>query len=45
VTIDDVLEQIRSRMNLEAETEHEVLEEIRGHLEEAVADARAAGED
>jgi hypothetical protein len=30
-------------MNLEAETEHELLEEIRCHLEEAVADARARG--
>lgn len=45
VTVDDVLEQIRIRMNLEAETEHEVLEELRGHLEEAMAAARAADED
>ncbi len=43
--IDEVLEQIRERLNLEAETEHEVLEEIRGHLEEAVSCARARGLD
>ena len=30
-------------MNLEAETEHEVLEEVRGHLEDATADARRRG--
>jgi hypothetical protein len=45
VTIDDVLEQIRQRMSLEAETEHEVLLEIRGHLEESMAAAQAAGAD
>jgi hypothetical protein len=43
VTIDDVLERIRAQMNLEAETEYELLEEMRSHLEEAVADARARG--
>jgi hypothetical protein len=43
VAIDDILARIRAQMNLEAETEHELLEEIRGHLEEAVADARARG--
>lgn len=32
-------------MNLEAEREHELLEEIRGHLEDAVADGRARGLD
>lgn len=42
-TIDDVLERIHAQMNLEAETEHELLAEIRVHLEEAVADARAQG--
>lgn len=45
MTIDDVLHLVQSRLGLEAETEHEVLEEIRGHLEEAVADARARGLD
>ena len=43
MTVDDVLAHVRARMNLEAETEHQVLEEIRCHLEEAVADARASG--
>jgi len=41
--IDDVLVRISQRITLEAETEHEVLEEMRGHLEDAVADARARG--
>jgi hypothetical protein len=45
VTIDDVLQQIQARLGLEAETEYEVLEEIRGHLEEAVAAARERGRD
>src|SRR5574341_2427407 len=45
MTIDDVLSQIQSGLGLEAETEHEVLEEIRGHLEEAIAAARARGLD
>jgi hypothetical protein len=43
VTIDDVLNQIQPCLGLEAEAEHEVLEEIRGHLEEAVAAAKARG--
>ncbi len=45
MTIDDVLEQMRPGLNLEAETEYEVLEEIRGHLEEAVNAARTRGLD
>ena len=45
MTIEDVLSQIQSHLGLEAETEHEVLEEIRGHLEEAVAAAKARGLD
>jgi hypothetical protein len=45
VTIDDVLGEIQARLNLEAETEYQVLEEIRGHLEEAVAAAQARGMD
>ena len=44
-TLNEVLDQIRARLGLEAETEYEVLEEIRGHLEEAVAEARARGLD
>lgn len=43
MTIDDVLDQIRPGLGLEAEAEHEVLEEIRGHLEEAVAAAVSRG--
>lgn len=43
MTIDEVLECIRAQMTLEAEREHELLEEIRGHLEQAVADGRAEG--
>ena len=45
MTIDDLLVQMRDRMDLEAEREHELLEEIRGHLEDAVADARRLGLD
>jgi hypothetical protein len=45
MTIDDVLARVRVRMNLEAETELQVLEEIRSHLEESVADARGHGLD
>jgi hypothetical protein len=43
MTIDDILDRIRAEMNLEAEREYELLEEMRGHLEEAVADARVRG--
>lgn len=45
MTIDDVLRQIQSNLGLEAETEHQVLEEIRGHLEEAMAEAKTRGLD
>jgi hypothetical protein len=45
VTIEQVLEHIRARLDLEAETEHELLEEIRAHLEEAVENARSQGLD
>ena len=45
VTIDDVLARIRASLDLEAEAEREVLDEIRGHLEEAVEAARARGLD
>jgi hypothetical protein len=43
--LDDVLASIRARLDLEAETEHELLEEIRAHLEDAVLEARARGLD
>ncbi len=43
--IDGVLARIRSQMKLDGETEQEILAEIRSHLEEAVAEARAEGMD
>lgn len=45
VTIDQVLAQIKKHLNLSKETEHELLAEIRTHLEDAVAEAVAKGED
>ncbi len=45
MTVDDVLVRIRAHLNLEAETEYDVLQEIRAHLEEAVDVARAQGLD
>ncbi len=45
MTIDDALNQIQAHLGLEAEAECEVLEEIRGHLEEAVAAGQARGLD
>jgi hypothetical protein len=43
MSIDDVVGQIQARLGLEADTEHDVLEEIRGHLEEAIAAGVARG--
>ena len=43
--IEQVLARIRAQMDLDSETEHEVLEEIRSHLEEAVTEARKQGLD
>lgn len=43
--LDGILARLRAQMDLDAETEHEVLAEIRDHLEEAVAQAQAAGLD
>lgn len=45
ITIDQVLEEIRRHLHLSKESEHEVLAEIRTHLEDAVGEARAKGED
>jgi hypothetical protein len=45
MNVDDVLDSIRTRLDLEAETEYELLEEVRAHLEDAVAAARARGLD
>lgn len=41
--IDGLLARIRAQMDLDGETEHEVLAEIRDHLEESVAQAQAEG--
>ena len=43
--IDQLISRISAQMDLDSETEHEVLAEIRDHLEEAVAQARAEGLD
>jgi len=43
--IEQVLAHIQAQMDLDSETEHEVLEEIRSHLEEAVAEAQTQGLD
>ncbi len=43
MTVEDVLIRIQAGLDLEAETEHEVLEETRGHLEEAVTAGVARG--
>jgi len=43
--IDQVLARIQVQMDLDRETEHEVLEEIRSHLEELVSEAQAQGAD
>lgn len=41
--IEDLLDRIRAQMDLDGEIEHEVLAEIRDHLEESRAEAQAAG--
>lgn len=41
--IERLLQQIRAELVLDRETEQEVLAEMRGHLEETVAEAMAAG--
>ena len=43
--VDRVLELVRAQLDLDAEIEHELLEELRGHLEDAMAEARARGLD
>jgi hypothetical protein len=45
ITVDQVLAKIGERLHLNKETEREVLEEIRTHLEDAAAEAAARGED
>lgn len=44
-SIDDLLARIQTQMDLDRDAEQEILAEIRGHLEEAVAEARAQGLD
>jgi hypothetical protein len=41
--IEELLDRIRAQMDLDGEAEHEILAEIRDHLEESVAGARAEG--
>jgi hypothetical protein len=41
--IQDLLDRIRIQMELDGETEQEILDELRDHLEEAVSGARAEG--
>ncbi|MGD2206250.1 MAG: permease prefix domain 1-containing protein [Anaerolineae bacterium] len=43
--IERLLDRIGAQMDLDSETEHEVMVEIRSHLEEAVTAARAEGLD
>lgn len=45
MTIDTVVEQFRAQLNLSKEEEWELLEEVRAHLEDAVAEAEARGKD
>ena len=45
LTIDTVLNQIRTQLNLSKETEWELIEEIRAHLEDAVDAAQRKGQD
>lgn len=45
LTIDDVLNAIRTELQLSRETEQELLEEIRGHLEDALEAAQQDGTD
>ena len=45
VNIDQVLVAIKKDLHLSKETEHEVLAEVRTHLEDAVEEAVAKGED
>jgi hypothetical protein len=44
-TIDQVLAHISQHLHLSKETEYEVLEEIRTHLEDVIAEAASRGED
>jgi hypothetical protein len=41
--IEQILARIQAQLDLDRETEHEVLEEIRSHLEDLVAEAQSQG--
>lgn len=43
--LEQLLGRIRAQMDLDSATEHEVLAELRDHLEQALAEARAEGLD
>jgi hypothetical protein len=43
--VQELLSEIRTQMDLDAETEHEVMAEVRAHLEDALAEARSQGVD
>jgi hypothetical protein len=45
MTVDEILARVRAQLDLDAETEHELLEELGGHLEDAAAAGRARGLD
>ena len=45
LSINDVLASIQAELSLSTETEYELLEEIRGHLEDAVEEAHVQGQD
>ncbi|MFQ5400619.1 MAG: permease prefix domain 1-containing protein [Anaerolineae bacterium] len=45
LTIDQIVEAVRRRLDLSSEAEWEILTEVRTHLEDAVAAARASGLD
>ena len=44
-SLEGLLDRIRAQMELDSETEHEVIAEMRAHLEEARSEARASGLD
>lgn len=43
--VETLLARIRAQMDLDSETEHEVMTELRAHLEQALEEARACGLD
>lgn len=43
VRLDQALARVREELDLDAQIQHEVLEELRGHLEDAIESGRARG--